>query len=63
MPFYKVRQQLKAEEGMDETRVIEAANTAQAIAHVVKDTITCELCTVPDAMVLAKEGVTLEKAE
>lgn len=43
-------------------RIVKADNQAQAIKHVVGDTITCEVASVDEAMLLAAEGVKLEDA-
>lgn len=43
------------------TRLVEATNKAQAVGHVARDTITAEVCSVPDAMELAKDGVEVEQ--
>lgn len=42
-------------------RLVDAPNQAQAIRHVVGDTITCEVAEIEDAMRLAAAGVKLEK--
>lgn len=44
------------------TRIIEAANRAQAIAKVVEDTITVRVAEPEDFMRLAKAGGEIEKA-
>lgn len=45
-----------------QTRLVEAKTKAQAIAHVVADTIEAEPCGVADAVALGKAGVEIEKA-
>ena len=44
------------------TRLVEAKTKAQAIAHVVADTIDAEVCEISDAVALGKAGVEIEKA-
>lgn len=44
------------------TRLVEAKTKAQAIAHVVSDTIVAEVCEIADAVTLGAAGVKLEKA-
>lgn len=46
----------------DDVRLVEAANAAQAIRHVVKGCVVCEPCSVPDALALGAGGVKVEKA-
>lgn len=43
-------------------RLIDAGNKAQAIAHVVRDTITCEVVEVGEAVQLGAAGVKVEQA-
>lgn len=43
-------------------RLVEAKTKAQAIAHVVADTIAAEVCEIADAVTLGAAGVKLEKA-
>ena len=44
------------------TRLVEAKTKAQAIAHVVRDTITAYPCEIADAVELGAAGVKVEKA-
>lgn len=44
-------------------RLVRAKNQAQALQHVVGDTITVKQASIEDAMRLAAKGVTLETAE
>ncbi len=44
-------------------RLVTAKNQAQAVGHVVKDTIGVELAGTQDIIRLAKAGVELEQAE
>ncbi len=44
------------------TRLVDAKTKAQAIAHVVADTIDAEVCEISDAVALGKAGVEIEKA-
>jgi hypothetical protein len=67
MPTYKITTIIPGntpaiDEPAKRERIVEATNQAQAIKHVVGDTITCEVCEVADAMRLAAAGVKLEKA-
>ena len=68
MAIYKVVHgvTVRMEGGQDEAhqtvRLIDAANKAQAIAHVVRDSISCEVCEVADAVKLGAEGVQIETA-
>lgn len=43
-------------------RLVEAKTKAQAIAHVVADTIAAEVCEIADAVKLGAEGVQIETA-
>ena len=43
-------------------RLVDAKTKAQAIAHVVADTIDAEVCEIADAVALGKAGVEIEKA-
>ena len=43
-------------------RLVDAKTKAQAIAHVVADTIDAEVCEISDAVALGKAGVEIEKA-
>ena len=47
---------------VENTRLVEAKTKAQAIAHVVADTIEAEPCGVADAVELGAAGVKVEKA-
>ena len=44
------------------TRLVEAKTKAQAIAHVVADTIAAEVCEIADAVELGAAGVKVEQA-
>lgn len=44
------------------TRLVEAKTKAQAIAHVVSDTIEADVCEIADAVELGAAGVKVEKA-
>ena len=48
--------------GGETTRLVEAKTKAQAIAHVVSDTITAYPCEIADAVELGAAGVKVEKA-
>lgn len=43
-------------------RLVDAATPAQAVRHVVRDSVRCEVCSVPDAIMLAGKGAAVEKA-
>lgn len=43
-------------------RLVDAKNVAQAIRHVAKDTITCEVAGAQDCVRLGKAGVDVETA-
>ena len=64
MATYKLEQRVKVDDEKPiNIRVVEAKTQAGAIRHVTKDTISCELCSIADAMELAKAGVEIEKAK
>lgn len=44
------------------TRLVEAKTKAQAIAHVVSDTIAADVCTIPEAVELGAAGTKVEMA-
>lgn len=46
-----------------EVRLVRAANQARALSHVVKKSVTVEVCSVDDALALGKAGVEVEDAE
>lgn len=55
--------QLENEDTKDHAvRLVEAKTKAQAIAHVVADTITAEPCSVAEAVELGAAGVKVEQA-
>lgn len=43
-------------------RLVQAANAAQAVRHVVSGSITCEVCRVGDAIALGAIGTKVEVA-
>lgn len=47
---------------VENVRLVEAKTKAQAIAHVVSDTIDAEVCEIADAVKLGAAGVEIEKA-
>lgn len=49
--------------GLTRERLVRAPNKARAIAHVVADTLTCEVATIDDAMRIASAGGKVEIAE
>lgn len=59
MATYKVVTKV---EGDKLVRLVEAKTKAQAIAHVIADTISAEPCSIPDAVKLGAEGVKIETA-
>lgn len=63
MPTYLIRITIAGDHPTVRERVVEASNQAQAIRHVVSDTVTCEVASVQEAMKLAAQGVKLERAE
>jgi hypothetical protein len=44
------------------TRLIRAGTQSQAIRHVVKDSVRCEVATIDDAVALTKVGIEIEDA-
>lgn len=67
MPVYKARitvaDKSHAQGEVTVTRVVEAANVAQARSHLAKDFIALEVCDTAEAMRLAGEGVKLEQVK
>lgn len=60
MPDYLIRTQLNQDTG---ERIVRAKNKAQAIAHVVADTLKVDVATTDDAMRIAGAGGKLEIAK
>lgn len=58
MAVYKVVTKVEGAE----IRLVDAKTKAQAIAHVVADTIDAEVCEIADAVKLGAEGVQIETA-
>lgn len=58
MAVYKVSTKVEGAK----VRLVEAKTKAQAIAHVVSDTIDAEVCEIADAVDLGAAGVKVEKA-
>lgn len=46
-----------------QVRLVRAPNHARAVSHVVKKSVTAEVCSVEDALTLGAEGVKVEEAE
>ena len=44
------------------TRMIRAGTQSQAIRHVVKESVACEVVTIDDAVALTKAGIEIEDA-
>lgn len=42
------------------TRLVEAPTAAQAVRHVVKGSISCEVCSARDAVALGNAGIKVE---
>ncbi len=64
MPDYKLTTRVTSDEKDTVTveRMVRAKNEARAIAHVVKDTVTCERLQIDDAIRLGTQGVEIEIA-
>jgi len=63
MPEYLIRTTIPSEpKGATSERIVRARNQAQALRHVVADTIDVKLATIDDAMRIAAAGGTVEKA-
>jgi len=62
MTIYKIT--CAVDQGIDgpvsEVRLIEAKTKVSAVAFVAAHSITAEICTVADAMALAKKGIEIE---
>lgn len=50
-------------EGASHVQLIEAENAAQAIRRAVRDHVTCEVCSVADALALGAAGTKVVKAD
>jgi len=64
VPDYKLTTRVTSDEKDTVTveRMVRAKNEARAIAHVVKDTVTCERLQIDDAIRLGTQGVEIEIA-
>lgn len=60
MPDYLITHSLDSDQ--KRTRIVRAKNRAQAIAHVVADSIKVDTATIDDAMRLAAAGGQVEQA-
>lgn len=65
MPTYLIRTTIQGrtpaiDEAAVRERLVEAKNAAQAIRHVTKDTITCEVAGAADCVRLGKAGIDVE---
>jgi hypothetical protein len=59
MPIYKVVETISDK---SEVRLVDAKNAAQAVRHVTKRSIACDVLDTADAVALGKQGVEIEKA-
>lgn len=57
--IYKVTSKI---DGHIDVRLVKATNAAQAIKHVTKATVECEVCSVDDAIRLGASGTAVETA-
>lgn len=62
MPTYLLKTTIPGDKPTTRERIVEASNVAQAIRHVSKDTITCEVAGATDLVRLGKAGVEIEQA-
>lgn len=62
MPTYLLKTTIPGATPTTRERLVEARNVAQAIRHVAKDTITCEVAGAADCVRLGKAGVDVESA-
>lgn len=66
MPDYLITTKIpgnKLDADASRERIVRAKNQAQAIKHVVADTLTCEVASIDDAMALARTGGMVELAK
>jgi hypothetical protein len=59
MPIYKVVETIADK---SEVRLVDAKNAAQAVRHVTRKSIACDVVDTADAVALGKKGVEIEKA-
>lgn len=64
MPDYRIKLvvPIDSKDTLTKERMVRAKNEARAIAHVVKDTVTCERLNIDDAIRLGTQGVEIEVA-